>query len=125
MKITGTIDRERDLTIYRACGVLVWDEIRSIVQDQESGYLTTNTLWDLADVDISHLTIENVKEMIVLSKKITCRQGGKTAIVMSTESDYSFLKQYELLAESSENSLPVKTKIFRSRAKALDWIEKT
>ena len=121
MPINSHIDENKKLTVFKATGVLRYDEIISIVKSFYEGQPTENVLWDLSDITEIQLTSEQVESIVSLSQRFnSSRSKGKTAFVAQEDLVYGLSRMFNTLGEISE--APFQRWAFRSMEEAYQWL---
>ena len=120
MPIDSHIDETNKLTVFKATGVLRYDEIISAVKSFYEGQPTENVLWDLSDITEIQLTSEQVESIVSLSKRFnSARSKGKTAFVAQNDLVYGLSRMFNTLGEIS--GAPFQRWAFRSMEEAYQW----
>ena len=109
MPITTTIDNDKKLTLHAVVGEASFEEgmatLRKFWEDQP----TRNVMWDFRKAKLPYLT---PKETEAITKYIKRhwekRSGGKTALVVSRELEYTVSSLARPLAEMNDFSIQMK-----------------
>lgn len=122
MAISKMTDRSKGLTIFTATGELTFADQIAALKDFYEGNPTKNELWDMRKITGSRISSEELRQVTLFTKRYEQRrQGGKSALVMTTDLDFGLGRMSDALAESEQ--LPWKIRAFRSMEKALEWLD--
>jgi len=123
MAITPHIDQPNDLTIFKATGVLRFEEVMSVVRAFYGGDPTKNVLWDLIDITEIQLTSEEVEKIATFSPRYEGnRPSGKTAFVAQEDILFGLSRMFGTLSDI--HGAPHYISVFRSIEEALQWFDK-
>ncbi|MEM7468372.1 MAG: hypothetical protein AAF387_15995 [Pseudomonadota bacterium] len=112
----------KDLTVFAVIGALRLAELKTAVDEFYSGKFTLNTMWDLREADISAIEVGEVKEILDYSMEyLKRREGGRSAILVSTDVNYGMGRVFDTFVELS--SSPVENNVFRDYEEAMAWFE--
>ena len=125
MSITSKTDWSNNLTTFIVSGEISADETLSVFKafyENPDHPPTLNILWDLRDIIPSpSITDEGINGVVTnLSKHVSKRVGGKTAVVARADFEYNFGKKYELFSQLNVQSVTVE--VFRSLGEAMIWL---
>ena len=120
--IERNVDRAADLTIRTVRGDVtaqeLLDEIAAYVV---AGPPTLFSLWDLTGANVDLLTSEDVRTIAQASvASFALRQGGRTAIVLSTPAGFGIGRMYGQLCDVRSGLVLNGT--FQDRTEALAWL---
>ena len=120
-KISTTKDSELGLTINTAEGEISYTDLISWVKDYYSGVVTKLMLWDFNEADVSKITNDELKKIVLeIKKTATIRNGGKTALVFSKNIGFGMGRMYGAFSEIE--GLPSEYRSFRSIEDAKIWL---
>ncbi|HUI93387.1 MAG TPA: hypothetical protein VLX68_14160 [Chitinivibrionales bacterium] len=115
------VNKECNLTTYVSKGVLAFDGIRDAIAAFYEGAPTLHIIWNLTEADLSNLSGDEVRDLAKTAKShYRSREGGKTALVASSDADYGLARMYEVFTEFAK--LPASVKVFRTMEEAQQWI---
>ena len=121
MPINSHIDENKKLTVFKATGVLRYDEIISIVKSFYEGQPTENVLWDLAEITETQLTSEQVEIIAGFDLRYEgTRSKGKTALVAPKDEVFGLSRMFGTLSEVQD--IPFHLNIFREIEQAYQWL---
>ena len=117
------VDRERDLTTYTVSGDFTAEQIGQAIRDFYDGQPTTRVLWDFTAATFDNISAHVPQQMAGASQQhIEGRKhGGKTALVFSSDVGYGLGRMFETFRGLQDSHVAYST--FRSREKALQWLE--
>jgi hypothetical protein len=119
--ILSTADIKRNLTIYTCKGQISVDEVKKKVKSFYEGAPSLNVIWDLAEADVSSITVGEIRALASGVKRLAhSREGGKTAIVAPKDASYGLGRMYQILAEIYAQVIDIG--VFRSRSEAEHWL---
>jgi len=121
--IETTYDLPNDLTIIKATGRMVADDIFSWSADYyTNGEITTLHLWDITEADLSQITPEHIIEDSRRTARMTqVRRGGMTAVVASMNTlEFGLSRMSEALHEIE--LVPIEYRLFTSMNEAMEWL---
>lgn len=79
------------------------------------------SLWDLSRASVSGFDLDLIRSVQPrLVRKVTGREGGKTAVIAPSDVTFGVMRQY--LAAAGASELPFEQQVFRSRDQALSWL---
>lgn len=85
------------------------------------GEVTSHTLWDATEIDVSTSNTDEMRELAQHVRKIAdTRVGGKTAIVTSDDLGYGMSRMLEAFYEMAQ--VPFEIQVFRTIAEAKKWL---
>ena len=121
MPINSHIDETKKLTIFKATGVLRYDEIISTVKSFYEGQPTENVLWDLVEITEAQLTSEQVETIAGFDLRYeSTRPKGKTALVAPKDEVFGLSRMFSTLSEIKD--IPFQLNIFREIEQAYQWL---
>ncbi len=119
--IETSIDLHCQLTIHTVTGEMVFDEIVQKVKTYNESGPTKFILWDLTKASTSNITPSQVEAFVVLTQQYaSLRKGGKTAIVISSDSGFGLARIYDIQHDIRGSEIPHMS--FRSKEPALQWL---
>ncbi len=114
-------DLEHQLTIVEVSGAVTADQIVDVITEHNRQAITRNVLWDLTGATYLELQSFDVSNFVAATQEyVRKREGGKTAIVTSTDLGFGFSRMFEMLQSTSQTA--VVHQAFKSREKALQWL---
>ena len=119
--IETTVDKNRQLTIQTITGEATFDEIARAIKTYYEGVVTKFVLWDSSQALFDKVKASEVEALAAVAKRYSsCRQGGKTALVFSSDLGFGigrmFDTHHEILASKISHAS------FRSREEAFKWL---
>ncbi len=122
MPIISHIDSSRNLTIFKAEGSLIFEEMVLAVKHLFEGKdnpPTNNILWDLRNATADRSLSWDVENLAIFSSSIDKRKGLiKTAIVVANDPVFDLAKLYKSYIRKPS----IKLEVFRSIDDAYEWI---
>ncbi len=116
------------LTIHTVCGDLSSRDFRETLRAfyTETGP-TLNELWDFRQADWGAVRVNDILASIKEAARTyeadgKHRQGGRTAIVISTENGFLAATMAQMLREASKPPLPYEIDIFADLDRASNWL---
>ena len=122
MSIETSVDNDKQLTTHTVNGEIFFEEVMTTLRQFWEGQLTMNVLWDFRKgsmAQFSFIEIERVADYVTFQAEK--RAGGKTATVVSRDSEYGLSRLIDTLRDMRK--VPLQLKIFRSIEKANQWLE--
>jgi len=120
MAISCKVEKEKALTLFKATGVLRFDEVMQAVQSFYAGNPTKHVLWDLLETTDIHLTFEEIEQIVSYQPRYDGkREPGKTAFVARKDLLYGLSRMFELHSEGQNAPYPIM--VFRSLDEAHQW----
>ena len=120
-KISTTKNSELDLTINTAEGEISHIDLINWVKDYYSGVVSKLMLWDFNEADVSKITNDELKKIILeIKKTATMRNGGKTALVFSKNIGFGMGRMYGAFSEIE--GIPFEYRSFRNIEDAKTWL---
>jgi hypothetical protein len=114
-------DTEHQLTILTVKGKVTGEEIVQMIKTHNRRQITKNILWDLTDASYPGAKSLDIDSFVGATQEFMIpRQGGKTAIVASTDLGYGLSRMFEILQSVSQSHVEHGT--FRTRESALQWL---
>jgi len=124
MPITSHIDKDRDLTIFKATGVLSFDMVLPVVKAFYEGDPTRHVLWDLIDTTDTQFTSEEILSIVRLKPRYEGkRELGKTAFVAQKDLFFGLSRMFEIQSGIQEAPYPIM--VFRSLYEAYQWLDES
>lgn len=122
MPITFTIDRERDFALFSGTGTLDVDDFLTTFDAYSKAGPVTLELYDFREVMGTNLSGEQIRTlaMVGASKSMERLAGSKTALLVTSATDYGLSRMYQLLGEFE--SVPWDVSIFREPDEAYAWL---
>lgn len=121
MPINSHIDETKKLTVFKATGVLRYDEIISTVKSFYESKPTENVLWDLSEITETQLTSEQVETIAGFDLRYEgTRPKGKTALVAPKDEVFGLSRMFGTLSEVQD--IPFHLNIFREIEQAYQWL---
>ena len=122
MSISSSIDKSRDLTIFKVSGVLSFDQALPEVKAFYDGAPTKHVLWDLTDTTEIRFTSEEVEAISSFGPRYEGkRETGKTAFVARQDILFGLSRMFEIHSRINEAPYPIK--VFRELDEAYQWID--
>ena len=120
--IETTYDLPNDLTVAKAAGKMVADDIHEWTTNYYAGKITLLHLWDVLGADLSQISKEEIMEDARRTSKIaSVRKGGKTAIVVPSGTlEYGITRMSQIFREMEE--VPVEVQLFSDIETARQWL---
>lgn len=117
------VDRERDLTTYTVSGDFTAEQIGQAIRDFYDGQPTTRVLWDFTAATFGNISAFVPQQMAGASQQHigSDRQGGMTALVFASDVGFGLGRMFETFRSLQGSDVTYGT--FRSREKALQWLE--
>jgi hypothetical protein len=124
MPITSHIDKTKDLTIFKAIGVLSFDMALPVVKAFYDADPTRHVLWDLIDTTDVQFTSEEVLSIVRFEPRYEGkRELGKTAFVAQKDVIFGLSRMFEIQSGIQEAPYPIK--VFRSLYEAHQWLDES
>ena len=121
MPINSHIDETKKLTVFKATGVLRYDEIISTVKSYYECKPTENVLWDLTEITEIQLTSEQVETIAGFNLRFEgARRKGKTALVAPKDEVFGLSRMFGSFSEIKD--IPFQLNIFREFEQAYQWL---
>ena len=122
--IEESTDSKKHLSIQSISGVVTGDELVSAVTQFYSTNPTTNVLLDFRNADVTALSNDDIKKLLVLVEQHSSKRfKGKTAFVVKDDISFGLSRMYQNYAEMYE--LPIANRVFRDFQQAMDWLTET
>ncbi len=110
-----------DITIIKAVGPLIQNEIISILEDLYTHSPTKFIIWDLVEASAKYLTSKHIHQIAdFVAQYKDKRAGGKTALVASGDLEFGISRMMNILGEIKEVDFEVM--VFRNLSDAANWI---
>jgi hypothetical protein len=122
MSITTSVDKDKQLTTHKVIGEISFEEVMTTLKQFWEGQLTLKVLWDFRKgsmANFSFIEIERVADYVTFQAEK--RAGGKTATVVSRDSEYGLTRLIDTLRDMRR--VPLQLKIFRSMEEANQWLD--
>jgi len=124
MPITVDTNLGRNLTIFKATGMLEFEEVILVLRDFYSDEPTANVLVDLSKLPTVQVSAKEIQALAVFQPRFEGKRvPGKTAILAPSELMFGLAKMFE--AQSGIQNAPHSVRVFKSIASAISWIEGT
>jgi len=121
MPITTTIDHDRELTIHTVAGEPSFEEGMATIKQFWEGQPTMNVLWDFRKASLPGLSLKETEAITdYIKHHWEKRSGGKSALVVLGDLEYTVSRIAQPLAEM--NSFSIQMKIFRTFKEAIQWL---
>jgi hypothetical protein len=123
-KVTKTIDEKCDAAIFSIEEDAAYPDIRAAVANYLKGPATKYSIWDFTKL-IKHLTSEELRNMgVVVSQLSDPKKERFDLLVVPNPLQYGLARMYtSFTAITKKDYVPFKTLVFRTREKALAWIQ--
>ena len=116
------IHKDKNLTVITVSGPLSKQRVENIIKDFYQSGSTLNVLWDVTEADLSSLHENDLRQIICIAKEhMHLREGGRTAIVVTSDLNYGISRMFEILSEL--DGLKISHLICKSINEAMDWFE--
>ena len=122
MSITTSVYNDKQLTTHTVIGEISFEEEMTTLRQFWVGQPTMNVLWDFRKgsmAQFSFIEIDRVADYVTFQAEK--RAGGKTATVVSRDSEYGLSRLIDTLRDMRK--VPLQLKIFRSIEKANQWLD--
>jgi hypothetical protein len=124
MPISLHIDKIKDLSIFKATGVLSFDMAFPVVQTFYEGDPTRHVLWDLIGVTQIDFSSEEIATLVRFKPRYKGkRKLGKTAFVAQSDIHFGLARMFEI--QSSIQDAPFPIMVFRSLSGAHQWLDES
>jgi hypothetical protein len=122
MAMTFTIDRERDLTIFKLAGDVAFGDFTTVIDRYRRAGPTKLELYDFVSFSGRAFTLQELYDLVDLTKQHAPPRppGSKTALVVPDAISFGASRQYHSLADL--NDLPWETGVFDTLANARQWL---
>lgn len=119
--ISTTVDGELGLTIHTVSGGIAAREIVEAIRGFYAGEPTMLVLWDVSEAVVTGDPHDAFASIALRARAFAeSREGGKTAIVSSSDSRYSLAETLEMYLGAED--FPYETRVFRNAADAREWL---
>lgn len=122
MTISTKIDKKNNIAYHLASDVLTVDEIEEAINSLFSNPDFTPAMNIIAEIQpgcTASLGTDEVHNLVTLSRNLKNRSGpGKTAVIVSDDSDYGIFHVLEFLLKDEAREL----KVFKSLESGQDWL---
>ena len=113
---------EEDLTEHIVTGEVTDKEMFDCEREFYLSGPTKHQLWDMTGSKLTKVTVDGMRQFIARSSRLgKARTGGRTAVLVKSQIQYGLGRMAEAFSEFE--SLPFDLRLFRDRAKALDWLK--
>ena len=122
MSITTSVYNDKQLTTHTVMGEISFEEVMTTLRQFWEDQPTMNVLWDFRKgsmAQFSFIEIDRVADYVTFQAEK--RAGGKTATVVSRDSEYGLSRLIDTLRDMRK--VPLQLKIFRSIEKANQWLD--
>ena len=122
MSITTSIDNDKQLTTHTVMGEISFEEVMTTLRQFWEDQPTMNVLWDFREgsmAQFSFIEIERVADYVTFQAEK--RAGGKTATVVSSDSEYGLSRLMDNLRDIRR--VPLQLEILRSIEEANQWLD--
>jgi len=120
-RIETTYDTSRDLTTFKAVGIMVANDFFDCLQSYYEAGTTSLALWDLSEAELSGLTSDEISNLARFGSQLaSTRAEGKTAIVLNSPFEYGLGRIFQTYIEM--NTTSVEVRLFRSLDEAMEWL---
>ena len=111
---------KKKYTVQECTGDITTEELLKTAQSFFGGSHTPYVIWDFSFAQMINISPDTIKRLIrIWIKQRARRGGGKTAIIVPVNLEYSFSKMFETLREL--NKATFETKVFGSLEEAKQW----
>ena len=122
MSIKTSIDNDKQLTTHTVMGEISFEEVMTTLRQFWEDQPTMNVLWDFREgsmAQFSFIEIERVADYVTFQAEK--RAGGKTATVVSSDSEYGLSRLMDNLRDIRR--VPLQLEILRSIEEANQWLD--
>ena len=122
MSIKTSIDNDKQLTTHTVMGEISFEEVMTTLRQFWEDQPTMNVLWDFREgsmAQFSFIEIERVADYVTFQAE-KCA-GGKTATVVSSDSEYGLSRLMDNLRDIRR--VPLQLEILRSIEEANQWLD--
>jgi hypothetical protein len=124
MPITFHIDKNKDLTVFKAIGLLSFEATMSAVMAFYESEPTRLVLWDATNATDVQFTSEELIAIVEYRARYEGKRGsGKTAIVAHKDVVFGLSRVFEM--QSSLQGAPYDIMVFRNIDEANQWLEES
>lgn len=122
MPITVDTDPGRDRTIFKATGLLEFEEVVPVVRAFYENEPTPNLLWDLNDVPDTQISPEEMRTITSFKfRKEGQRTPGRTAFLVANDTLYGLSRIFE--AQSAIQGAAHAVMVFKDMTSANSWLD--
>lgn len=123
MTITSSIDQQKQITIYRAAGIITYDKVIEMMRSFYAGKPTKFVLWDMNDVTEIDVSNEEIEKLAEFQPRFNSNRpvGSKTAIVAAKPYHFGLSRMFETYSTLRE--VPFKIQIFYTPEEAYQWLD--
>lgn len=115
---------ENNLMFVNITGNLTADEVMAVVNEYYPNGAVKDVIWDLTNGTLQSISRDGFEKIAKASKAAVsngARQGGKTAYVAGTLSDYGLMRMYTTIAEMA--GMPTDYHVCKTVVEAINWIK--
>ena len=124
MPITVDTDPNRDLTIYKATGLIEFEEVLYALKAFYDDEPTPNMLIDLTDLPTIQISPKEIQELAAFQPRFSGnRAPGITAILATTDLHFGLARMFE--AENAIHGSPHAVMVFKDMASAISWLDES
>jgi hypothetical protein len=114
-------DTQYHLTTFKCTGEITLQEILGAIASFYDETPTNYVLWDLTLARVPSITADQVRQVVDMVKQLGAnREGGKTAIVLTSDHDFGLGRLYETLIDLKGHTF--ETRVFHSLDEAKIWL---
>ena len=100
---------------------MLFEDMLNWVVEYYSGAVTECILWDFSEADLSELTNDELRQIVLeVRKRSIDRTGGKTALVFQRDLDFGIGRVFGSFSEIED--MPFEYRSFRNITEAKKWI---
>jgi hypothetical protein len=124
MPITVDTDPERDLTIFKATGLIEFEEVLFALKAFYDDEPTPNMLIDLAELPTIQISSKEIQELAVFQPRFEGnRAPGKTAILATDDLHFGMARMFE--AQSKIHGATHAVMTFKDLGSAISWLDES
>lgn len=104
-------------------GNLLASDVIAVVTKQYPNPVVKNVIWDFTEGTVAKITKQGFTEIAGATLQVMksgARQGGKTAYVGLSDTDFGLMRMYSSMAEMA--GIPINYSVFRTLDAAMVWI---
>jgi hypothetical protein len=121
MPVSTEVDKEKDLTIHRARGLITDEQMFEVQEKFYEDKPTTLQLWDMSETDLSLITIQGLRRFIEIDARRGLERGqAKCAVVVVKTLQFGLARMAETFGDLS--NLPFQFRIFKKLDSAMAWL---
>jgi hypothetical protein len=119
--IETKVDVKRSIAIHKCSGNLTTEDMSDAINAFYVSSTNKYTLWDFSNASMKNISMESVKQLIILEqKRASSIAGGRTAVVAPHNLEYGFARMLQM--KSDTDDLPFKIGVFRTLEEANEWL---